>query len=219
MQKKIKIVLVDDSVLLRHGLAVLLENYGFDVLFQADHGKDFINKLNPQQLPDVVLMDINMPEMDGFEATGWLTAHYPAVKTIALTLYDMESSIIKIFSKGAKGFILKDADPKELSFAINYVLNGQMYFAEKIQPSADNNYQHQFSPLPIKEKVALDEEELQYIRLATSELSSREIAREMKYDYHEADECRERVFNKLEVNNRVGLVLYALKNGLVTFHG
>src|SRR5690349_20293780 len=127
MQKKVKIALVDDNVLLRHGLAVLLAGKGFDVLFEADHGKDFISKLNPGQLPEVVLMDINMPEMDGFEATAWLTVHHPGVKTIALTMYDTESSIIKIFNRGARGFILKDADPKEVAFAIDYVLAGQMY--------------------------------------------------------------------------------------------
>jgi two-component system, NarL family, invasion response regulator UvrY len=215
MQKKIKIVLVDDNVLLRHGLAVLLAKHGFDVLFEADHGKDFISKIDEAHLPDVVLMDINMPEMDGFEATAWLTGNHPTVKTIALTMYDTESSIIKIFSKGARGFILKDADPKELAFAIDYVLNGQMYFAEKAAPSAENNYRHEFTPVPVKDKIPLDEEELKYIRLAATPLNSREIAHQMKYDYQEADNCRTRVFSKLEVSNRVGVVLYALKNGLV----
>ena len=219
MQKEIKIVLVDDNVLLRHGLAEVLAKSGLNVLFEADHGKDFISKIDPQQLPDVVLMDINMPEMDGFEATAWLTTNYPQVKTIALTMYDKESSIIRIFNKGAKGYILKDADPKELSFAIDYVLNGQLYFAQKVMPTAENNYQHQFTPVPIMDQVTLDDEELNYIRLASSELSSREIAKEMNYDYQEADDCRERVFNKLQVNNRVGLVLYALKNGLIAATG
>src|SRR5687768_9075513 len=102
------VVLVDDHVLLRNGLANLIESFGnYKVLFQADNGKDFIEKLNHESLPQLILMDINMPEMDGYETCLWLKNNYPDINVLALSMYDNENAIIRMFKAGAKGYILK----------------------------------------------------------------------------------------------------------------
>ena len=117
------IVLTDDHSLLRNGLAELVKSLGHNVLFEADNGKDFIAKLNADNLPEVVLMDINMPEMDGFETTQWLKQNHPDIKVLALSMYDNETSIIRMLKCGARGYILKDSEPAELKEAIYAIMN------------------------------------------------------------------------------------------------
>ena len=126
------IVLVDDHSLLRIGLAQLLQSIGFTVVFEADDGKEFIDKLQRSTLPDVVLMDINMPMMDGFETTQWLKINYPDIKVLALSMYDNESSIIRMLKCGAKGYILKDSEPTELKAAIDDLVNKGYYYSDLV---------------------------------------------------------------------------------------
>src|SRR5487761_2030485 len=127
------IVLVDDHVLLRNGLASLIESFGdYNVLFQADNGRDFVEALHSDNLPQIVLMDINMPLMDGYETTYWLKKNYPLVKVLALSMYDNENSIIRMFRAGAKGYILKDCDPAELKEALNALITKGFYYSEMI---------------------------------------------------------------------------------------
>ena len=113
---EVKVALVDDHVLLRNGLANLIDSFGgYKVLFEANNGKDFIDRLQPGTTPEIVLLDINMPEMDGYETALWLKKNYPLIKVLALSMYDNENAIIRMFKAGAKGYILKDCDPSELS--------------------------------------------------------------------------------------------------------
>src|ERR1700749_4358598 len=109
--KPINISIVDDHALFRKGLAMLIESIpGFSVLFDSANGKDFTEKLKPDNLPDVVLLDIRMPELDGYETAGWLTHHYPDIAILALSTMDDDTAIIKMIQKGAKGYVLKNAD-------------------------------------------------------------------------------------------------------------
>src|ERR1044071_7063605 len=132
MNKSIKTVLVDDHVLLRNGLAVLVDNLGFSVLFECSNGKQLIDKLDKDNLPDIILMDIRMPEMDGFDATRWLKNNHPTINVLALSMYDDEVSIIRMLRNGAKGYILKDTDPKELKQAINSIASKGFYYSDLV---------------------------------------------------------------------------------------
>src|SRR5215218_8337561 len=105
------LALVDDHTLLRSGLANLLRELGYKVLCEANNGNDFIEQLKTCPMPDVVLLDINMPVMDGYETALWLKKNHPEVKVLALSMYDDEYAIIKMLKNGAKGYILKDSDP------------------------------------------------------------------------------------------------------------
>jgi two-component system, NarL family, invasion response regulator UvrY len=127
-----KIVLTDDHGLLRNGLAELVKSQGHTVLFEADNGNDFIAKLDTKLMPDVVLMDINMPEMDGFETTQWLKENHPGVQVLALSMYDNETSIIRMLKCGAKGYILKDSEPAELKTAIDDIMSKGFYYSDLV---------------------------------------------------------------------------------------
>lgn len=124
---KAKIALADDHVLLRNGLANLLRDLDYEVVFEADNGAEFLEKLQVNTVPDIVLMDINMPKMDGYDTTQWLKKNYPDIKVLALSMYDDENAIIRMLKCGAKGYILKDSDPAELKQAIHAVLTKGFY--------------------------------------------------------------------------------------------
>ena len=124
-----KVALVDDHVLLRKGLASLLEDLDHEVVYQADNGKDFMDKVGTAPLPDVVLLDINMPVMDGYQTAQWLKEHHPEVKVLALSMNDDEHAMIRMLKNGARGYVLKDCEPQELRTAIHALMTKGYYTA------------------------------------------------------------------------------------------
>jgi two-component system invasion response regulator UvrY len=218
MYKKANVVLVDDHILLRNGLSTLINTFNnCSVLFEANNGKDFLDKLNPEMLPDIVLMDINMPEMDGYETASWLKNNYPDVKVLALSMYDNENSIIRMFRAGAKGYILKDSDPAELEAAISSIISKGYYYTEMVT----GRLIHSINVLDeednsVKHLIQLTEREIQFLKLVCSELTYKEIADKMVLSPRTIDGYRDALFDKLNVKTRVGLVMYAIKNGIVS---
>jgi two-component system invasion response regulator UvrY len=211
------IVLVDDHSLLRIGLAQLLQSIGFTVVFEADDGKEFIDKLQRSALPDVVLMDINMPVMDGFETTQWLKINHPDIKVLALSMYDNESSIIRMLKCGAKGYILKDSEPAELKAAIDDLVNKGYYYSDLVSGKlihAINKIEDEGSAMHTL--VNLNDRETDFLKYACTELTYKEIADKMFVSPRTIDGYRDALFEKLHLKTRVGLVMYAIKNGLVT---
>ena len=129
------IVIIDDHAMFRKGLMKLINLFpGYSVLFDASNGKDFIAQLNPKHLPDIVLMDITMPEMDGYLTAEWLHNNYPEINILALSTMDSEAAIIKMIKSGAKGYVLKDAEPDELKLAFDEVMS-QGYFITNLLPA------------------------------------------------------------------------------------
>ncbi|WP_462249882.1 response regulator [Ferruginibacter sp.] len=211
------IVLVDDHSLLRTGLAQLVQSLGYPVIFEADDGKEFIEKLNDKTLPDVVLMDINMPLMDGFETTRWLKDNYPSVKVLALSMYDNENSIIRMLKSGAKGYILKDSEPAELKAAIDAVVSKGYYYSDLVSGKlihAINKLDDEGGEL--KNILQLNERETDFLKYACTEMTYKEIADKMFVSPRTIDGYRDALFEKLHVKTRVGLVMYAIKNGVVS---
>jgi two-component system invasion response regulator UvrY len=211
------VALTDDHSLLRNGLASLLKNLGHIVLFEADNGVDFIKKLDKAILPDVVLMDINMPMMDGFETTQWLKINHPEIKVLALSMYDNESSIIRMLKCGAKGYILKDSEPAELKAAIDDLVNKGYYYSDLVSGKlihAINKIEDGGSAMHTF--VNLNERETDFLKYACTELTYKEIADKMFVSPRTIDGYRDALFEKLHLKTRVGLVMYAIKNGLVT---
>jgi len=124
MSNEKKIVVVDDHTMFRKGLCKLIDLFvNYTILFEAENGKDFIAKLSKDELPDIVLLDITMPEMDGYDTALWIKNNYPDIKIIALSTMDADAAIIKMIKCGAKGYVLKDAEPEELKLAFNEVLS------------------------------------------------------------------------------------------------
>jgi len=210
------IVLVDDHVLLRNGLASLVKNLGHEVLFEADNGQELIKKISPKSLPDIVLLDINMPEMDGYETAQWIKKNHPDIKILALSMYDNENSIIRMLKNGAKGYILKDSEPTELKAAIEALMNKGYYYSDLVSGKlihAINKIEDEGTDVHTMNN--LNERETDFLKYACTELTYKEIADKMFVSPRTIDGYRDALFEKLHVKTRVGLVMYAIKNGIV----
>ncbi|HOZ78379.1 MAG TPA: response regulator transcription factor [Ferruginibacter sp.] len=212
------IVLTDDHILLRNGLAGLIKNLGHHVLFEADNGKDLIEKLNSRHLPDLVLMDINMPEMDGCEATEWLRKHHPKIKVLALSMYNNESAIIRMLKAGAKGYILKDSRPQQLEVAIDAIMKQGFHYSELLNGKLIHaiNQMGDIST-DLNTLVHLHEKETEFLKLCCTEFTYKEIAARLSVSPRTVDGYRDALFEKLNVKTRIGLVMFSVKNGIVQF--
>lgn len=211
--KNIQVAITDDHVLLRNALARLVNGFdGYTVLFEADNGKDLRNKINQHQVPDIVLLDVNMPEMDGFETTQWLHKNYPFIRVLVLSMLSDEKTIIRMFRLGAKGYLLKNAEPEELKKALDSIMNKNVYLSEyvssKLVSGLHNDAEQDTPPLVLSEK------EREFLRWACTELPYKEIAEKMNISPRTVDDYRQSLFSKLKVHSRVGLVLYAIRQGI-----
>ncbi|MBP6024699.1 response regulator [Ferruginibacter sp.] len=210
------IALADDHSLLRNGLASLVTSLGHTVLFEADNGKDFISKLDKNNLPELVLLDINMPEMDGYDTAQWIKNNHYDIKVLALSMYDNENSIIRMLKCGAKGYILKDSEPAELKAAIEAVMNKGFYYSDLVSGKlihAINKLDNDDNGL--KSLIQLNDRETDFLKYACTEMTYKEIADKMFVSPRTIDGYRDALFEKLHVKTRVGLVMYAIKNGVV----
>lgn len=211
------IAIVDDHTMFRKGLMSLINLFpNYEVLLDAASGKDFIKQLNPKHLPDIVLMDIGMPEMDGYETTEWLHNNYPEIKILALSTMDSETAIIKMIKSGAKGYVLKDADPAELKLAFDEVMSSGYFYNElitrKVMKSInllvdDKNPTSTFAKLTTRE--------IEFLKYACTEMAYKEIADKMCVSVRTVEGYRDTLCEKLDLKTRVGLALYAIRNKLV----
>lgn len=210
--KKITVAIADDHSLLRNALAKLINTFeGYSIIFEADNGKDLRKKIQEKEVPDIVMLDVNMPEMDGFETTQWLHKHYPQIKVMALSMLSDERTIIKMFRLGAKGYLLKNTDPEELKEALDSLMNKNVYLSEYVSDKLVSGL-HQDEN---EKEVVLNEKEREFLRWTCSELSYKDIADKMFVSPRTVDDYRQSLFIKLKVHSRVGLVMYAIKNGIV----
>ncbi|HEX2629201.1 MAG TPA: response regulator transcription factor [Chitinophagaceae bacterium] len=210
--RKITVAIADDHSLLRNALAKLINTFeGYSIILEADNGKDLRKKIQEKEVPDIVMLDVNMPEMDGFETTQWLHKHYPQIKVMALSMLSDERTIIKMFRLGAKGYLLKNTDPEELKEALDSLMNKNVYLSEYVSDKLVSGL-HQDEN---EKEVVLNEKEREFLRWTCSELSYKDIADKMFVSPRTVDDYRQSLFIKLKVHSRVGLVMYAIKNGIV----
>ncbi len=205
----IKIALVDDHVVLRKSLGLMIEKSGnSSILFEADNGEAFIEKLSPDNLPDIVLLDITMPVMGGVETAKWIKQHHPELKILVLSMISNDMIIIGMLKYGARGYILKDCEPDELYRAINEIHENGYFYNGQVTPLLALKAE------TLDNKV-LNKQELSFLRWACTDLTHKEIADEMQVSPRTVDGYRDSLFRKLQVNSRVGIAIYAIKNGFV----
>jgi DNA-binding NarL/FixJ family response regulator len=211
-----KIALVDDHIVLRKGLASLITDLGYKVAFEADNGNDFLSKLISSEEPDLVLMDINMPGKDGFDTTLWLKLNKPHIKVLALSMLDDENAIIRMLKNGAKGYVLKEIEPAELKAAIDAVIHKGFHYTDLVTGRLVNSISKMNDEgNGTTTLLKLNEKEIQFLKWATTELTYKEVAVQMKLSPRTIDGYRDMLFEKLGVKTRVGLAMYAIKNGIV----
>ncbi len=217
MTKTTTVALVDDHALIRNGLAGLINTFdGYNVLFQASNGQEFIDMLKSTMLPNLVLMDINMPKKDGYETTLWLKNNYPDVKVLALSMYDNESAIIRMLKCGARGYILKDAEPGDLKRALDDIMNKGFFYSDLVTGHLIHTMQKMDESAEIRTTFNLSDREVEFLKLICTELTYKEIADKMFVSPRTIDGYRDALCDRLNVKTRVGLVIYAIKNNIVT---
>lgn len=206
------IVVVDDHVLIAKALEGIIDNFkDFEVIYVAENGKDLIQKFEGNsKIPDIILLDISMPIMDGFETVLWLKQNHPSIKVMALSMQGDDKSVIKMIKNGAKGYLLKNTHPKELENAlIKLNVDGFFYpeWASKIIFSNMNNEKEADNAV----KISVREKE--FLTYTVTELSYKEIADKMCCSPRTVESYRDQLCEKLDLKTRVGLAVFAIKNG------
>jgi DNA-binding NarL/FixJ family response regulator len=211
---KIRVLLVDDHAILREGLKVLLAlNEDIQVVGEAGDGEDGLASIQHLS-PDVVVMDIAMPGMDGLEATRRIVSAYPKTKILILSQHDNERYILPVLRAGAMGYILKRAVGEELVTAIRTVYRGESYLQPSVAKMVLQNYQ-QTNEEPAKNDMGLTERERQVLKLVAEGRTSQEIA-DLLYLSKKTVMChRANIYQKLGTHNRTELIKYAMHLGLV----
>jgi DNA-binding NarL/FixJ family response regulator len=214
----ISIALVDDHKLFRKGLVSLIEIIEKDIsiLFEADSGIDLQEKISADELPDIVLMDINMPGMDGYVAVDWLAKNFPTVKVLVVSMVESEEGIMKMLKLGVKGYLSKDVEPDELNNALTAIINKGFYYTDFITGKLVHTLQSEKEDSGQADVIAkLNDKERRFIQLACSDLTYNEVAAQMFLSPKTVDGYRNAMFEKLNVKSRVALALYAVKHGIV----
>jgi len=213
----IRIALADDHVLLRNALTALIENFeNCKVVIEASNGDELIQFMRKGNLPNIILLDLNMPLLDGYETAKWVQANHPEIHVLMLTMYDTELTMIRLLQVGVKGFLKKDIHPSELKFAINSVMQYGYYYTNDTTGKLVNLFRKSNESAGLL-KTMLNEMEIRFLRLACSELTYKEIASQMHLNPRAIDNLRDNLFNKLDVKSRVGLAMYSIKHGIQTF--
>jgi two-component system, NarL family, invasion response regulator UvrY len=219
-EKKIaRLALVEDHKLFRKGMITLIEMVGtnYEILFEADDGHDMQGKLKKNNLPDIILMDINMPGMDGFLSVQWLKKHFPQIKILVVSMVENEESIVRMLKLGVRGYLSKDVEPKELGEALSAIMNKGFYYTDFITGKLVHSLSHEAEPGGFKPKDLnlMSERESVFLELACSDITYGEIAAKMHLSPRTIDGYRDAVFDKLKVKSRIGMILYAAKHGLI----
>jgi two-component system, NarL family, invasion response regulator UvrY len=214
----IKVAMADDHVLLRNALASLINSFGdCVVIHESGNGKELTDSITCGLLPDVVILDLNMPEMNGFDTADWIQKYFPNIQVLMLTMYDSELSLIRLLQAGVKGFLKKDVSPEELKFAIHSVVQSGYYYSNHTTGKLVNLFRSKSDGHTSVQKAILSDQELHFLKLACTELTYKEIAQQMSLNPRSVDTLRDQLFSKLDVKSRIGLAMIAIRHGIVTF--
>ncbi len=221
IQTMIKVALVDDHQLMIDGIRLLLKDYAdIDITVTAGNGKEFIKTLKNQEV-DIVMLDINMPKMDGVETIKVLKKEFPAINTLILSTLDDTKLIRKMLELGAMGYVLKNTSGNELKRAIDTVHNGDYYFTPAIQgkllalPQQKKEKKERKNYTREGHHAALTKREKEILKLIAEEYTGPEMSAHLHISLNTVETHRKNLVAKLGVKSSIGLVKYAIKHGLV----
>jgi two-component system, NarL family, response regulator DegU len=216
---RIKLALVDDHNLFRRGIASILGQVAdFDLVLEASNGQEFIDKI-PRKMPDVVLLDLQMPVLDGTATADYLREHYPLIKIIVLTMHDEDRMVLHLLEKGVSGYLLKDSDPDEVERAIRKVMDEGVYLNEFVSRAMLRKMTNKTTVVKqstlYNSKILLSEREKEVLKLICEGLSTAEISDKIFLSPRTVEGHRLRILEKTGTKNTAGMVAYAFKNDLV----
>ncbi len=209
---KIRIAMADDHVLLRNALRDLINNFGpYKVVIEADNGRELLDQIADAMVPpDICILDVSMPVMDGFETQVELKKNWPDIKTLVLSQYNNEFTIIRLLTEGACGYLLKSAAPDEFEKALDSLVNNDYYHPEMTA----GKFQRYVTSMHEK-RPEITRKEMIFLGFCCSEMTYKDIGVKMGMSARTIDGYRDSLFEKLDIKSRSGLVMYALKAGIV----
>jgi DNA-binding NarL/FixJ family response regulator len=215
--EKIRLAIADDHKIFRNGLKATLEDCAeFDLVLEASNGKQLLALLETN-VPEVILMDIKMPEMDGIQTTAKVKQRYPQVKVLALSMFNEDKYIVDMMRAGASGYLLKNAEPEEIIEAISTVYHKDYYFNEHLSITLIKQLAGNTQPgSPALSLADFNEREIEVLRLVCQECSNQEIADKIFLSVRTVEGYRARLFEKTRSKNLVGLVIFAVKTGIIS---
>jgi DNA-binding NarL/FixJ family response regulator len=214
----IRIAIADDEALFRTGVAALLKGEeDFEIIFEAENGKILIDKLAQHPLPDLVLMDLKMPELNGVESTKEIRKRYPQIKIIALSSYFSKSFVINMIDAGVSAYLSKDSSSKQVIDAIRGVMENGYYYDEVVMKLINENML-QGNKTPVKsvfDNLYLTKKEKEVLTLICAQYTTQEIADKLFVSPRTVDGHRNNLLQKTNCKNSAGLVIFAIQNGIV----
>ena len=216
----VKVAIADDHKIFRKGVILSLRQYtNLKFVLEAENGEDLIQQvsaIDPENFPEVILMDLKMPVKDGIETTKYINKHFPNIRIIILTMYEDERFVGHLMDSGANGYLLKSTDPSEIKKAIGDVMRTGFFlnnFVNKVL--IKKNYAKQkFNP-NLNSEVVISEREKEVLTLVCMEYTASEIASKMEISARTVEAIKDRLMERFGVKNSVGLVFYAMKNSLI----
>lgn len=207
--KKYTVVIVDDHTLLSQAIGGLVHDFkNFETLYLCKNGQELLDKCkNPAFVPDVVLMDVNMPILNGIETTQALKTVHPDIKVMALSVEENEETILKMLRAGARGYLMKDTKKDILEEALEQLMEKGFYHTGNVTQLLIGSLNG------TKDALQLKEREIDFLKLACTEMNYKEIASKMFLSPKTIEGYRDSVYEKLGIKNRIGLVLFAIKAG------
>src|SRR5258706_2703795 len=215
-KSKIRLLLVDDHPVVRKGIHSCLDRSDrFEIVGEAVDGAEALRKARDLS-PDIVLMDINMPHMNGLEATKLLQRESPQTKVLILSVHNDKKSVLQIIRSGARGYVLKDAAPEELVRAIESINEGEAFFSSDVAKLLLNQYVSDAGSQQQDSTARLTERELEVLTLIAEGHSNKEIGSQLDVSVRTVEAHRERIMRKLNIHSVLGLTKYAIANGIIT---
>lgn len=221
----VRLGIVDDHNLFRKGLIKLIhladKDNRYEVVFEAENGYDLKDKLDMRHPPDIVLMDIDMPDMDGYQAVKWLKDTHPSVCVLVISMFESEEAIIKMLRMGVKGYLSKDIEVEDMHMALEAISRKGYYYSDFVSGVMANNIvKNAAGETDATDDSSivwnnLTEREKEFLKLACTELTYQQIAEKMNLSPKTIDGYREILFQRFSVRSRVSLAMYAVKNRFV----